>query len=160
MSKIVKKLFAILLITATAVCLYAQPAESSAPDIDLSLTVISLAKAVETGRGIPAAGTPVIINGTVIERTLIDGEKETFAGELIIASGEWVSSAEVEVSRCAVLLNGPRFADTIPARRSRTVNPKEIETNSELIVYGVYLGYADTDDGPLAVLQAYDVRKL
>ena len=157
MNTAIKKLFIILLITIASAAL---ADDAAAPAIDLTITVSSLDRAVQSGRGLPAAGTPAVLNGTVIERILIDGEKETFSGELVLASGEWVADDEITVSKCIILMNGPQFAETIPARRSRTVNPNEITLNSELLVYAVYLGYAETDEGLMAVLQAYSVRKL
>ena len=158
MNTIRKKFLLVLFFSVTALCLYSQ--DISLPEIDLDITVKSLAKAVDAGRGLPQPGTPVFLNGTVIERRLIDGEAETFSGELTIANGEWVSDEDVVVSKCIVIMNGPQFAETIPARRSRSVNPKEVQLNSEVLVYAAYLGYAETDDGPIAVLLASGIRKL
>jgi hypothetical protein len=59
-----------------------------------------------------------------------------------------------------VYLYGPEFAETIPQRRSRQVNPKEIQLNSELLVYGVFTGIVDTVEGPLAAVEAVDIRAL
>ena len=156
MKMIIKKMFAaFLLLSAVAVW-----ADNGVQSVDLSITINTLYEAGMSGRGIPEAGTPVILNGTVIERNVTNAEKETYSAELIMASGRWVDSSEVTVSKCVILLNGPEFSDMVPARRSRTVNPKEIPLNSELLVYGVFLGFADTADGPLAVIQAGGVRNL
>ena len=153
----IKKLFSILLLVFAAAGLYAQ---NTAPDIDLSVTITSLAKAAASGVNVPAAGTAVILNGTVIDRRVIDGDKETFFGELTVASGEWIGTEKVVVSKCIIQLEGPQFSGTIPAGRSRTVNPDEITMNSELLVYGVFLGYAETKEGLTAVVKAVGVRKL
>lgn len=158
MNTILKKFLLILIVLFPAASLCAQ--EAAAPQIDLGITVKTLSKAVNSGTGIPEAGIEVILNGTVIERALIEADEANYSAELIIANGEWVGSDEVKVSKCAVLLNGPRFAEAIPARRSRTVNPAEIQLNSEILVYGIYLGYAETEEGPLAVVQAVGIRKL
>lgn len=158
MKTILKKCLLAAVLFIPVLCLSAQ--EASIPALDLDITVKTLARAVSSGRGMPEPGTPLILNGTVIERRLIDGEAETFSAELVIANGEWVSSEDIVISKCVILLNGPQFSETIPARRSRTANPKELELNSEILVYCIYLGYAETADGPLAVLEASGLRKL
>jgi hypothetical protein len=156
MNCLIKKLLVLLFLCLTAVTLFAEPQNT----IDLSITIRTLDEAARTGRGLPAEGTPVILNGTVISRSVITPEPENFEGELIIASGEWLNSDDILVSQCIVVLSGPQFSETIPARRSRRVNPKEITMNSELLVYGYYLGTTRTDDGLKAVIQASGVRKL
>lgn len=157
MNTLIKKMFTALLLIMTVSCLYAENIHS---DIDLSITIASLDKAAESGSNSPEAGISVILNGTVLERRLIDAEKESFLGELILASGKWIDSESVVISKCLIQLSGPQFAETIPARRSRNVNPKEISLNSEMLVYGIFLGYAKTPDGVIAVIEAVGLRKL
>ncbi len=156
MNGLIKKLFILLFLCLAAAGLFAEPGS----DVDLSITIRTLDAAARTGRGLPEEGTPVILNGTVISRSVITPEPENFEGELIIASGEWLESDDIRVSKCIIILSGQQFSGTIPVRRSRKVNPVEIQMNSELLVYGQFLGYADTDDGPVAVIQAFGVRKL
>ncbi len=158
MKLLIKKFLLIFILLYTSAFLFAD--EQHSPLIDLSITVISLDNAVKTGQDIPEEGTPLILNGTVIERNLVNPEKEDFSAELILADGEWVSSDDIAISKCLVVLNGPEFHGTIPARRSRKANPKEISLNSEILVYAVYMGIVRTQEGPMAVLQAYGVRKL
>jgi len=156
MKTFVKKLFVLLFF-----CLSAAAISAEAPAaIDLSITIGTLDEAVKLGRGLPEEGTPVILNGTVTSRRVIAADAESYEGELIVASGKWIDSDEIHVSRCIVLLRGPEFSETIPARRSRRVNPAEIPLNSELLVYGYYIGLAQTDDGLRAVIDAAGVRKL
>jgi hypothetical protein len=157
MNMTIKKLFSVLLMISAVSSLYAQ---NSSPAVDLSVTISSLADAVTSGRITTEAGTAVVLNGTVIDRRLINSEKETFFGELTMASGKWIGTEKVVVSKCIVQLEGPQFFETIPAGRSRTVNPDEITLNSEVLVYGVFLGYAETPEGPIAVISAGGVRKL
>ena len=152
----IRKMFVVFLLFSAA----SLWAEDSAPAVDLSITINSLYDAGISGRDMPEAGTPVVLNGTVIDRAVTNSERETYAAELIMASGRWIDSSEITVSKCIILLNGPEYSEMVPARRSRTVNPKEIEMNSELLVYGIFLGYTDTAEGVLAVIQAGGVRKL
>lgn len=156
MNGLIKKLFILLFLFPATGALFAEPGY----DVDLSITIRTLDDAERTGKGLPEEGTPVILNGTVLSRSVITPEPENFEGELIIASGEWLESDEIRVSKCAVYLAGVQFSKMIPARRSRRVNPDEITLNSELLVYGKFLGYAETADGTIAVIQAFGVRKL
>ncbi|HAK45686.1 MAG TPA: hypothetical protein DCO79_07180 [Spirochaeta sp.] len=156
MNTVIRKIFVVLLLLTA----FSAWAEDGVPTVDLSITIRTLDIAATTGRGGPEAGTPVILNGTVIERAVVDADKASFAAELMLANGEWIDSTEVTVSRCIILLNGPEYSEMIPARRSRTVNPKEINLNSELLVYGIFLGYTETADGMIAVIESGGVRKL
>lgn len=162
MNTVIKKMFAVLLLL-TAFSAWAQEGnpveEMSIPAVDLSVTITELARAANDGGG-PEAGTAVILNGTVIERAVINSEEANFSAELMMASGEWVGATRVEISKCIILLNGSQYSDMIPARRSRTVNPKEITLNCELLVYGMFIGYAETGEGLIAVIEAGGVRKL
>ena len=85
---------------------------------------------------------------------------DIFEGEVVVASGEWLDSDNILVSKCIVLLSGQEFSETIPVRRSRRVNPAEIPMNSELLVYGYYLGTSMTEEGMRAVIRASGIRKL
>ena len=154
MNTCIKKLFFALVLCSAAFTVSAEAA-----GVDLSITVISLADAVESGRNVPAEGTTVILNGTVTERRVISDEPE-FQGELLLSSGEWLSSEEISVSSCIILLQGAEFSRTIPVRRSRRPDPAEITLNSELLVYGEFLGTAETDEGVKAVVSAIGLRKL
>ena len=129
-------------------------------DVDLSITISTLAEAAATGRGVPEAGTEVVLNGTVLERAVTNSEKTEFSAELLMASGEWTESDDVMISKCIILLEGPEYSEMVPARRSRRANPAEITLNSELLVYGTFLGFAETGDGLIAVISAGGVRKL
>ena len=152
----IRKMFIVFLLFSAA-SLWAQDGD---PAVDLSITINSLYEAGQSGRNVPEAGTPVILNGTVIDRAVTNNDGEPYSAELVMASGRWIDTSEITVSKCIILLNGPEYSEMVPARRSRTVNPKEIELNSELLVYGFFLGYADTAEGILAVIQAGGVRKL
>ncbi|MDC7226195.1 MAG: hypothetical protein PQJ61_05480 [Spirochaetales bacterium] len=155
MKTVIKKIF-VVLIMLTA---FSAWADDGIQPVDLSITIRSLADSALTGSS-PEAGTAVILNGTVIERTVTNPDKDAYSAELMMASGEWITDAEVTVSKCIILLNGPEYSEMVPARRSRTVNPKEIILNSELLVYGVFLGWAETSEGVIAVVEAGGVRKL
>ena len=156
----IKNFLVILLLIFTAASGFAQESAPADFTVDLSITISSLHRSILSGRDIPPVGTPVVFNGTVLERRLIDAERETFAGEITLAGGEWISDEEVKVYKYVILLNGPDFAETIPARRSRNENPNELTLNSEIIVYAKYLGWAETEYGPIAVLEAGGIRKL
>ncbi|MBI9107260.1 MAG: hypothetical protein JEZ04_11005 [Spirochaetales bacterium] len=156
MKALVKKLPALLFLCLAAAALSAEPSES----IDLSITIRTLDEAVKNGTGLPEEGTPVILNGTVTSRRIVTPDADVFEGELILASGEWLDSDDIIVSRCIVLLRGPGFAAAIPARRSRQVDPAEIPLNSELLAYGYFLGLTRTDEGLRAVIDAVGIRKL
>ncbi len=156
MSRLISKLFTVILLLS-AVPVFSQ---QSVPSVDMSVTVISLAKAAESGRGGPVQGTPVILNGTVLDRRVTNPDESAYSAEITLARGEWSGDSDVEIFKCIILLNGPEYSAMVPARRSRDENPKELTLNSEVIVYGVFLGYADTDDGPVAVIQSGGVRKL
>ena len=157
MKRYIKRLFAVLAVAVFTAPIFAQ---TNIQDVDLTRNIETIASAVESGTDLQEPGTPLIKNGTVISRKAVSGEEDSFAGELILASGAWVDQDEIKVSECVVYLNGPEFAETIPRRRSREVNPKEIQLNTELLVYGFFAGVVDTVEGKLAAVEAAGIRPL
>ena len=157
MNTVIKKLFLPVLLFAAAAGIYAQDFPAG---IDLDLNIRELDHAVKTGTAVPAEGTALILNGTVTARKVLDPEEATYTAQLTLASGEWVSSDDIEISECIIILQGPEFSQTVPARRSRRANPKEIELNSEILIYGHFLGVAETAEGLTAVIGASGYRKL
>lgn len=104
-------------------------------------------------------GRFVIVSGEVSARQVIDGSEDTFLAELEIVDGEWKGAAEVLIYKCIVVLEGPEFVGSVPARRSRTKDPREIGLNTTLLVVAEVLGFSEAPDGSyIPVIKAVYLR--
>jgi hypothetical protein len=156
-----KKLLAVVLLASIPLYMFGQSVEdfNRVVDFDISIRELALAAAEENMEALP--DKLVIIDGTVASRLLIDGNPETYVGQLELVGGEWIGVEDVVTYRCYLLLEGPRFANAIPARRSRTKNPAEIEMNTRIMVVGEFLGLFDLPNGTtVPVLNAVYIRKI
>ena len=156
-----KKLLAAVLLASIPLYIFGQSVEdfNRVVDFDISIRELALAAAVEDREALP--DRLVIIDGTVASRLVINSNAEEYIGQLELVGGEWIGVEDVVTYRCYLLLQGPRFANAIPARRSRTKHPEEIEANTRVLIVGEYLGLFDLPDGTIVpVLNAVYLRKI
>ena len=156
-----KNAFAALFLVFLPLLIFGQTIEdfNDVVDFDITLGKLARAAAVEDREALP--NRLIIVDGAVASRLVIDANPETYMGQIELVGGEWLGVEEVVTYRCFLLLEGPRFADAIPARRSRIKNPDEIEMNSRIMVVAEYMGLFDMDDGTtVAVLRAHYIRSI
>ena len=156
-----KRILTVALFASIPLFIFGQSLKDFNEVVDFSVTIreLSAAAAAQDVGALPER--LVIIDGTVASRLVIDGNAETYVGQVELIGGEWLGVEKVVMYRCYLLLEGPQFANTIPARRSRTKHPDEIDLNSRILVVGELLGLFETDDGAIVpVLATYHIRKI
>lgn len=102
--------------------------------IDFGVTLKRLCSEPSLVTSLQGSGKLVLLTGSVESRVVLNPEPADFSGLLYLIMGEWNGTESVAMYRCAALLEGERFANSIPVRRSRTVHPDEIPTNSMVLV--------------------------
>ncbi len=129
--------------------------------VDFNATIASLSNAAEKGNVEALPEKIVIIDGTVAERYVIQSGTDNFVGQLNIVGGKWIGVEEVVMYQCILLLQGEKFSNAIPARRTRNPHPDEIQVNSRIMVVGKVLALHQMQDGEtVPVLDAYYIRKV
>ena len=157
----VKKLLVGIVFLGISLHIFGQTEEEFNQIIDFDVTIRSLAIAASGEDMESLPDRLVLIDGTVVSRLVIDANADTYVGQIELIGGEWIGVEEVVMYRCLLLLEGPKFANAIPARRSRTKHPDEIDLNSRILVVGSLLGLFDMEDGTtVAVLDAIHVRQM
>jgi hypothetical protein len=157
----VKRAAAVILISLLPLLIFGQNIEdfNNIVDFDFSIREISAAAAAGDVENLPER--LVIIDGSVASRLVIDGNAETYVAQIELVGGEWLGVEEVVTYRCYLLLQGPRFANSVPARRTRTQHPDEIVLNSRILVVARLLGLFDLENGTtVPVLDALLIRKM
>ena len=102
----------------------------------------------------------VLFSGTVASRTVVNGDEASFLGELELIDGEWHGTEAVSMYKSILLLEGPGYFHAIPQRRSRTRDPREIETNTRFLVIGQVVEGRNTEEGLFPVLRVFYLREL
>jgi len=157
----VKKLVAALLLANISSFIFGQTLEDFNEVVDFSISIRELATAAANNDMAALPDRLVIIQGSVASRLVIDANAESYIGQLELVGGEWLGVEDVVTYRCFLLLEGPRFANTIPARRTRNKHPDEIDLNSRILVVGEFLGLFDMENGTtVPVLNALHIRKI
>ncbi len=157
----VKKLAAAALFASISSLIVGQSIEDFNDVVDFSVSIRELSLAAAAGDVEALPTKLVVIDGTVASRLVVDANPDTYIGQLELVGGEWLGVEDVVTYRCFLLLEGSRFANTIPARRSRTKHPDEIELNSRILVVGRLLGLFDMEDGTtVPVLEVYHIRRI
>lgn len=157
----VKNAFAALFLVFLPLLIFGQTIEDFNDVVDFDINIGSLARAAAAEDREALPDRLVIIDGAVASRLVIDGNPDTYMGQIELVGGEWLGVEEVVTYRCFLLLEGPKFANAIPARRTRTKNPEEIEVNSRIMVVAEYMGLFDMNDGTtVAVLRAHHIRSI
>lgn len=157
----IKKAFVAFFLVTIPLFIFGQTIEefNDVVDFDITIRELATAAAAEDREALP--DRLVIIDGSVASRLVIDGNRDTYMGQIELVGGEWIGVEDVVTYRCFLLLEGPRFANAIPARRTRTPHPDEIPLNTRIMVVGEYLGLFDMNDGTtVAVLNAHYIRKI
>lgn len=152
-----RKLFFLILIILGSLL----PAREISGTTDLSLTLKELNEKVLLNRISEInPDTILVMRGSVAKRQVINADKETFRGEIELLRGEWVDISRVEDYRCIIIVEGPYFSDTIPARYTRSQQQGEIPLNAEVIFSCRFSGTRRVEGKILPVLKALDYRIL
>jgi len=158
--KMVQKFLAVTVFVAMSLNVFGQSIQDFEEIVDFDFSIRELSRAAE-GSGGDFPDRLVIIDGTVSARYVLDANRDTYVGQLELVGGEWLGVEEVVTYRCILLLQGTQFANAIPARRSRTKHPDEIDLNSRLLVVGTFLRLFDMEDGTtVPILDAFHIRKI
>ena len=157
-----KKVTGLLLCIFLTGVLFADLSDEFSNLVDFSTTFgILYQQAQKSGVQQYIDGKLIIIDGSVVSRTVVNKEEQDFLAELELINGKWIGLEEVEVYKCYVQLKGPEFSSRIPARRTRNKLPNEIELNSRVIVVGRVVSFRkDRTGSVLPVIEALFVRTL
>lgn len=158
-----RRVFALLLIGMAAVAVSAQPAAPQSADlssvIDFSISTADLVELVRAERYDQIPQLNLILQGSVASTMLLDPNEESYQAIVELVSSEWNDLESISVYRVYVLLAGPEFAGRVVERMPRDPGDEIIQTNSELLVIGQFIGVADAPDGSvLPVVQAAALR--
>ena len=102
----------------------------------------------------------VLFTGTIAARKRINGDEADFIGELELIDGEWHGTSAVSMYKSYLRLEGPRYYGTIPERRSRRQDPREIETNTRYLVIGEVIDIRREDRGVFPVINVMFLRRI
>ena len=153
--------FLFLAVLLTGFGLSAQTRQEWNSLVDFDMTLQELSQAVRNGdESLLQSGKLFVLRGSVEERRVVNVDRESYQAELKIASGEWISLAEVEMFSALVILSGPEFFNYVPARRSRKTHPDEISTNSDVLVVGRLAGVIERKGVKLPVIDCFQLRVL
>lgn len=101
-----------------------------------------------------------LIVGTVTTRQVISADEADYVGELEIITGQWQGLEDVKIFRGVTRFSGPQFAGMIPARRSRTADPREIPVNVSVLQAVKLIGIRDFQGKPVPVFEGINIRIL
>ena len=130
-----KRRGAILVLGALALCapsLFCQVPDDLSATVDLTATVMTLAKQLESGT-VPDIGERyVILDGTYTDMLVYDAE----GGYVIIqlTRGEWIDQEDVVSYHCLVLLQGESYLAMFPMEEPDEEHPDVIRRHSRLLV--------------------------
>ncbi len=103
----------------------------------------------------------LILNGTVAGLTFVSAERDTFAVEVELVSGEWIGLEEVRSYRCLVRFEGPEFYATFPRRAPRNPAGPIVTMDDRVLVVARAVSVEQTESGEyLWVLRGVHVRLL
>jgi len=103
--------------------------------IDLSVTLKTLATAVESGTPIPA-GRTVLLSGTVSDVNILDKDPAGFKVRIELIAGEWIGLDDVKSYSCYVDFSGAEYFTVFPARPPRDASRDLVTLNSRVLVVG------------------------
>ncbi|MBN1687009.1 MAG: hypothetical protein JW852_10160 [Spirochaetales bacterium] len=156
----VRKILALLFLCIPCF-IFGQSVEDLNAIIDFATTLRELDQIAQSGNQDALPSKFVIIDGVVSAREVLNPDTADYVGQLNLVSGEWIGVERVVRYECILLLVGPEFASAIPARRSRSANPNEIELNTRVLAVAEAIGLYQLEDGTIVpVLQAHHIRKI
>ncbi|UCF99809.1 MAG: hypothetical protein JSV89_09785 [Spirochaetaceae bacterium] len=129
---------------------------------DFSVTIKTLSQLDEaTANAYGLMNRFLLLDGTVTNILILDGNEESYLVQVELVSGEWIGLEEVRSYSCWVLFSGPRFASVFPARVPRTPPPEVIESNDHILIVAVALQTVEIAEGETAwVLEGIHARPL
>lgn len=158
-----RRVFALLLVGFAAVAVSAQSAAPQPGDlssvIDFSISTADLVELVRAEQYDQIPLLNLVLQGSVASTTLLDPNEESYQAVVELVQSRWNGLESISVYRVYVLLVGPQFAGRVVERLPRDPGDEIIQTNSELLVIGQFVGVADAPDGSaLPVVQAVAIR--
>ena len=108
---------------------------------DFSVTIKTLSQLDEaTANAYGLMDRFLLLDGTVTNILVLDGNEESYLVQVELVSGEWIGLEDVRSYSCWVLFSGPRFASVFPARIPRTPPPEVIAANDHILIVAIALG--------------------
>jgi hypothetical protein len=156
-----KRWFALYMLIFAPFSIFGQTSDDFNAIVDFNTTLKDLHEAAVKGDDSTLPYRLVIIDGTVAGLEVLVADEAEYLGQVILVSGEWQGVESVVKYQCVVLLEGERFVNAIPARRSRTPHPDEIQLNSRILVVARILGIVEWDSNSnITVLSAEHIRQI
>ncbi len=150
----------VLLLVGPALIVGAAPRTELDRVIDFSVTLKSLASAVQNGDPLPQ-GKTVLISGTVSDVNVVSKDAADYRVRLELITGEWIGLDDVKAYTCYVDFAGADYARLIPARPPRDATPGLVVLNSRVIVVGRVVGVTSTAlGGRQALLDGAFIRPI
>ena len=129
---------------------------------DFSVTIKTLSQLDEAAaRAYGLMDRFILLDGTVTNILVLDGNEENYLVQVELVSGEWIGLDEVRSYSCWIRFSGPRFADVFPARVPRNPGPGVIGANDYILVAAVPLQTVQISEGQTAwILEGIHARLL
>ena len=149
----------VLLLIVGAVAFAAPPVDFSSI-VDFSVSTADLVQLTRSERYDEIdPDRYLILQGSVASTLVLDPAVETYQALVELVASEWTSLANIDVYKVYVLLEGPEFSNRVVDPLPRAPGPEIIQTNSQLLVVGVFIGVADDADGSvIPVVAAAAIR--
>lgn len=156
----IKSIFFVFLLIAATLPSFTQEKDDFERIVDFSLNLERLDRFYQRN---PADAVPtekiLVLDGAISSIEVINEEPESFLAELSIVGGKWRDTTEVRMFSCIVRIEGPGFAERIPARRSRREPRNAIKPNLHAILVGKIVDVRIDDEGnAVPVLDGYYIR--
>jgi len=119
--------------------------------IDFSVTLKSLASAVEQGAPLPE-GKTVLLSGTVSDVNIVNRDPAGFKVRIELITGEWIGLDDVKAYTCYVEFTGAEYARLFPARPPREADRRLVTLNTRVLLLGRVVGVTTTPMGDRRVL--------
>jgi len=156
----IKSIFFVFLLIAATLPSFAQEKKDFERIVDFSINLERLDRFYQRN---PADAVPtekiLVLDGAISSIEVLNEEPESFLAELTIVGGKWRDTTEVRMFSCIVQIEGPAFAERIPARRSRREPRNVIKPNLHVILVGKIVDVrTDKEGNAVPVLDGYYIR--
>lgn len=156
----VKTFFFLFLLIVSSLPAIAQSRQDFEQIVDFSLNLELLDRFYARN---PADTVPtdkiLILDGAISSIEVIEEEPESFLAELTLVGGKWLGTTDVRMFFCIVRIEGPAFAERVPARRARREPRDAIKPNLHVMVAGKIVDVrTDKEGNKIPVLDGFHIR--
>lgn len=158
----IKSVFFLFLMITVTLSAIAQDKEDFERIVDFSINLESLDRFYQRN---PADSVPtkkiLVLDGAISSIEVLNEEPESFLAELTIVGGKWSGTTDVKMFSCIVRIEGPDFAERVPARRSRREPRNVIKPNLHVIIVGQIADVLSDEEGnSIPVLEGFYIRTI